>query len=380
VAWSEDVRPGSEGLSLLLPGGQALAFRAVDRLDERPLAWLRVVARDDGGRTWLDRTVAARDGRYLLTGLPRTGLVLTLLAPGRRLVRLVPMERARAGAPGEGGVRDLGDLGLVRGLVLEGEVADAAGRPLPGARAALLGPGWLATLRADPAPRRELELRVAQADARGVVRLEGLDPATPAAVVLWAPGHAPTLRRAVYAEAPAGEAPGALERLEGRIDARLRPGTRLQVALTDLASREPVHGAVLDLESARNGSAWLDLVVRGVLGGQAASLEEWRAASEHLLWEAREEGLYLLGPVEPGEYELVVDHPLYLPERRKIPVLDPGSPLSFEQLLPEPGARLDPADPASLARVRPGPEVVTVYGSDKMRFPLALRRRAAGSR
>lgn len=379
VTWSEDVRPGSEGLSLMLPGEQRLALRAVDRLDDTPVRWLRAVARDDAGRTWLDRTLASPDGRYLLPGLPRTGLTLTLLAPGRRLVRLVPLERAaREGAAPVAAVRDLGDVGLLRGLVLEGEVTGADGRPVPGARAALLGPGWLATLRGDPAPRRELDLRVAAADARGVVRLEGLDPAAPAAVVLWAPGHAPTLRRALYAEAPAGEAPGALERLEARIDARLRTGTRLQLMLTDLATREPVHGAVLDLESARNGSAWLDLVVRGVLGGQAASLEELRAAGEHLLWEAREEGLYVLGPVEPGEYELVVEHPLYLPERRKLPVLDPGSPLAFEQLLPEPGARLDPGDPASLARVQRGPEVVTVYGSDKMRFPVALRRRPPG--
>lgn len=150
--------------------------------------------------------------------------------------------------------------------------------------------------------------------------------------------------------------------------------------LTDVASGEAVRGAVLDLESARNGSAWLDLVVRGVLGGQAASLDELRMAGEHLLWESREEGLYVLGPVEPGEYELVVEHPVYLPGRQRLPVLDPGSPLAFEQLLPEPGARLDPRDPASLAKVQRGPEVVTVYGSDRMRFPVALRRRPPGGR
>lgn len=378
VAWSEEVRPGSEGLSLMLPRGQRVAFRALDRLDDAPICWLRVVARDDAGRTWLDRTLASADGRYELHGLPRTGLTLTLLAPGRRLSRLLPLERVAAGEATA--LRDLGDLGLVRGLVLEGEVVDPAGRPLPGARAALLGPGWLATLRGGPALRRDLDLRVAAADARGVVRLEGVDPGQPAAVVVWAPGHAPTLRRAVYAEAPAGEAPGALERLEARIDARLRTGTRLQLMLTDVASGEAVRGAVLDLESARNGSAWLDLVVRGVLGGQAASLDELRMAGEHLLWESREEGLYVLGPVEPGEYELVVEHPVYLPGRQRLPVLDPGSPLAFEQLLPEPGARLDPRDPASLAKVQRGPEVVTVYGSDRMRFPVALRRRPPGGR
>jgi hypothetical protein len=77
--------------------------------------------------------------------------------------------------------------------------------------------------------------------------------------------------------------------------------------------------------------------------------------------------------VEPGEYELIVEHPLYLPERRKIPVLDAGAAFAYEALEPEEGARFDPNDPGSLTRVRRGPEMVTVYGSDKMRIPISLR-------
>jgi hypothetical protein len=373
---SEVVASGGAPVTLVLPRDQALTFRVIDRMRNLAVPWVHVVARDDAGRTWFDRTLASADGRYVLPGLPRRGLTLTLLAPGRRLAKLVPYERA-VGASDDGGqARDLGELGLVRAMTVEGEVLDPAGRPLPGARAALLGPGWLAALSGDPAPRRELDVRVAFADAQGHVRLEGLDPAVPAAVVVWAEGFAPTLRRAAFAQAAGPEdAPSALERLTARIDARLRTGSRVSLLLTDVETREPIHGAVLDLESARNGSAYLDLVVRGVLGGQAASTAEWRSVSEHLLWEGREEGAYTLGPVEPGEYELVLEHPLYLADRRKIPVLDPGSPFSFESWVPEEGARLDPSDPASLARIRRGPEMVSVYGSSQMRLPIALRRR-----
>ena len=56
-------------------------------------------------------------------------------------------------------------------------------------------------------------------------------------------------------------------------------------------------------------------------------------------------------------------------------MLDPGSPFAYEALVPEEGARFDPHDPASLARMRRGPEMVSVYGSDQMRLPIALRRR-----
>ncbi len=373
----EEVTPGGPPLTLVVPGDQTLAFRAVDGLDDRPIGWLHVVARADDGRVFWDRALAAPEGRFVLPGLPRVGLTLTLLAPGRRLERLVVHERVGRAQDDPRRPRDLGDLVLLRGLFLEGLVSGADGRPLPGARAAALDKGWLGAA-ADVVARRELALRVASADAAGHFTLEGLDPRKPAAVVVWAPGRAPTLRRAVNsqaasAEAASGEALSGLESLTARIDARLKTGSRVSLLLTDQQSAAPVHGAIIDLESARNGSAYLDLVVRGVIGGQVASSEEWRAVSEHLLWEGREEGAYTLGPVEPGEYELIVEHPLYLPERRKIPVLDAGAAFAYEALEPEEGARFDPNDPSSLTRVRRGPEMVTVYGSDKMRIPISLR-------
>lgn|GEM_PF-3052159 len=385
----DEVTPGGAPLTLVLPGDQTLAFRALDGLDDRPIGWLHIVARADDGRILWDRALAAAEGRYVLPGLPRVGLTLTLLAPGRRLERLVVLERV-GGAPSDARrPRDLGDLVLLRGLSLEGLVSGMDGAPLPGARAAALDKGWLGTA-GDVVARRELALRVALADESGRFTLAGLDPQKPAAVVVWAPGRAPTLRRAVVAESGRAEAPAeaehtpasrarddrafrGLESLTAKIDARLKPGSRLSLLLTDQQSAEPVHGAIIDLESARNGSDYLDLVVRGVIGGQVASSAEWRAVSEHLLWEGREEGAYTLGPVEPGEYELIVEHPLYLPERRRIPVLDAGAAFAYEALEPEDGARFDPNDPGSLARVRRGPEMVTVYGSDKMRIPISLR-------
>jgi hypothetical protein len=391
----EDVVPGGQPLTLTLAPDQALELLAEDGLDDRPLAWVHVVARADDGRVFLDRVVAAQDGRVRLAGLPRVGLALTLLSPGRRLARMVPVERVGRGA--EALVRELGAVKLHRGLTLEGTVTDEGGQPVPGARVAALDEGWLDALRADTSARRDLALRSAEADERGAYVLDGLDAARPATVVVWADGFAPTARRAVVAALPAEEAPNAppavpgvlpeppvapaapashaLARLFARVDVTMRRGSRVSLLLTDRVSGQPVHGAIVDLESARNGSDYLDLVLRGVAGGQVASTAAWRHVSEHLLWEGREQGAYSVGPVEPGEYRLLVEHPLYLPEQRAIPVLDPGDAFSFESLEPEPGAVADPAQPESLKRVRRGPEMVALYGSDRMRFQLELTPR-----
>jgi hypothetical protein len=294
-------------------------------------------------------------------------------------------------------VRDLGAVKLHRGLTLEGTVTDEGGEPVPGARVAALDEGWLDALRADPSARRDLTLRTTVAGERGAFVLDGLDAAKPATVVVWGDGFAPTARRAVVAApppeaepeapsrgpgagpeppaAPAAPPSHALARLFARVDVRLRRGSRVSLLLTDRVTGQPVHGAIVDLESARNGSDYLDLVLRGVAGGQVASTSAWRHVSEHLLWEGREQGAYSVGPVEPGEYGLLVEHPLYLPERRAIPVLDPGDAFSFESLEPEPGAVADPARPESLKRVRRGPEMVALYGSDRMRFQLELTPR-----
>lgn len=373
-----ETAPGAAPVTLFLAREQTLTARLVDGLLGTPLAWVQVVVQTRDGRVVLDRPVALDEGRLLLGGLPRAGLTLTFLAPGRRQVRAVAPEALARGAAAPAGPHDLGEVRLVRGLALTGRVTDAAGAPLAGVRLTAMDEGWLGGLMRNVARRRELLLRTTVSAADGGFTLEGLDPSRPAAVVAWAPGYAPTLRRAVFQRPEGGDlgaAALALSRLTATVDVRLRRGSRVSLLLTEAGGGGPVSGAIVDLESARNGSDFLDLVLRGVLAGQAASTEEWRAVSEQLLWEEREPGAYTIGPVEPGEYELIVEHPLYLPERRNIPVLDPSDPLSFEALEPEPGAVIDPSNPLGSARVRRGPEMVSVYGSDRMRLQLDLRPR-----
>jgi hypothetical protein len=161
----------------------------------------------------------------------------------------------------------------------------------------------------------------------------------------------------------------ALARLEAKVEVRLRRGSTVSLLIRDDRTEQPVHGAIVDLESGRDGSDFLDLLQRGVLGGQAGSTAEWRAVSESLLWEDREAGVYEIGPIEPGGYELLVEHPSYHPERLKIPVLDPSDPMSYEALEADPGS--DPRDP----KVKRGPEMVRIYGGNRMRMPVDLRPR-----
>jgi hypothetical protein len=180
---------------------------------------------------------------------------------------------------------------------------------------------------------------------------------------------------ALVPEAGPSSASRALARLEARVEVRLRLGSHVSLLLQDETTGQPVHGAIVDLESARNGSDFLDLLHRGLTGGQAGATEEWRAISASLLWEEPDPGAYSVGPIEPGEYELLVEHPLYHPERRKIPVLDRSDPFSFESLEVNPGTRLDPTDPGLADKVRRGPEMVRIYGSNRMRLPVDLKPR-----
>lgn len=404
-----EVAPGGPPLKVRVPRDQALALRAVDALTDLPMAFVHLVAVADDGRVLVDRGYAPVDGRIALAGLPRVGLTLSLFAPGRRFVRTLPGTELALAASAAGAVRDLGEVRLLRALTVEGKVVDAKGAPVAGARVAAMDAGWLGGLRRDPAPRRDLALRTTVSGADGAFRLEGLDPAKPASVVVWAPGFAPTRRRAVFAlpdvgpipapsapgapgeratppaageGAPPGPAPGemspaqrALARLTTKVDAKLRRGSHVSLFLTDEATQQPVHGAIVDLESARDGSDVLDLLQRGMLGAEAGSTEEWRWISEALLWEEREAGVYTLGPVEPGPYELLVEHPLFHPERRKIPVLDPSDPFAFEALEFDPAAKVDPNDPDLAAKVKRGPEMVSVYGGNRMRLPVELKPR-----
>jgi hypothetical protein len=111
------------------------------------------------------------------------------------------------------------------------------------------------------------------------------------------------------------------------LDVRLRPGGVLLLTLEESGRSEGIGGAIPDLEDARTGADWLDLVRRGALGGEAGSTADWRRASDLLLFEHAGDGRYRVGPVEPGPYELRVEHPLYRTERRRLTILPPGDGL-----------------------------------------------------
>ena len=104
---------------------------------------------------------------------------------------------------------------------------------------------------------------------------------------------------------------------------RLQRGGWFVVELKEVGGELPVAGALLDMENARNGSDYLDLLRRGMLGGIVAGDDDWRRASAHFLFE-QAAGRYRLGPAEPGPYEVWVDRPGYRPIRRKLTILDPA--------------------------------------------------------
>jgi hypothetical protein len=303
-----DVVPGAPPVRVVLPRTATLRFRALDGLDDAPLSCFHVLLQTDDGTVLMDRAVATEDGSVEVRDLPPRGVTLALHAHARRYFAPVPLE--------PGAVRDLGVVRLDHGFVVRGTVTLPGGAPAAGAQVALLGEGWLATRGTDPGRERDLGFRRVRAGADGGYVLEGLDPSRPALLAAFAPGSAVAVRRIVPSEVPLGE--------HARLDVRLEPGGHLVLHARVSETREPVLGAALDLEDARNGVHFLDLVHRAVLGGSAGSSDDWRHASEQLLHERGHPGTYHVGPVTPGPYEAWVEHPLFRPARLKLTVLPPG--------------------------------------------------------
>jgi hypothetical protein len=313
-----EVRPGGPPVHLALWRAAGLRFRALDAVDRTPLSFVYVVLRTDQGLTVFDRGVATRHGVVELKGLPPRGLSLTLLARDRRFARApIPLE------PGQ--VRDLGDVGLEHGLRVEGRVLGAGDRPLAGARVGVYGRGW-AHAGEDPGSEREMLFRTAVTDAQGRFVVEGFDRRRPADLAVWARGYAPTARRV---EPPP---PGTVH--VGGVEVKLGAGAYLALDLTEkgrgIRSGAAVHGALVDLEEAHDGSHWLDLVQGGLLGGALGDSRRWQEASEQLLPEDRGARGYVIGPLRPGPYVLWVERPGYERLRRKLTVIDPHETLAVE--------------------------------------------------
>ena len=303
--------PGGAPLDLVLPRAASLRFRARDAVDDTPISFLHVVVRTKDGRLPVDRGIATRDGHVHLQGLPPGGLELTVVSHARRYT-LGPVQLVG------GQERDLGEILLTHGMRIEGRVVDTGGRGIGGARVGAFGKGWQHAGQ-DPGAERELLFRTVQADPDGRFVLEGFDPRKPADLAIWAPGYAPTAERV--------QLPRFSDVIRAEVEIELDTGGYLALDVRERAGRagggDRVHGAVLDLEFAQDGSDFLDVIQRGVMGGTLGSTFEWRHVSDQLLVERRGDDGYILGPLRPGPYVLWMEHPGYAPVRHKLTVIDP---------------------------------------------------------
>jgi len=312
--------PGAAPLDLVLHRAAGMRFRALDAIDDRPVSFVHVLVRSQDGRVVVDRGFATHDGVVTLTGLPPGGAELTVASHDRRFT-LGPMKLA-AGAE-----RDLGDVLLTHGMRIEGRVVDAAGKGLARARIGAFGKGWQHAGQ-DPGGERELIFRTTRGEEDGRFVLEGFDPRKPADLAIWVPGFAPTTVRV--------ELPKFSDVVLAKVEVPLVLGGFLVLDLFERegrAGRGPrVHGASLDVEFARDGSDFLDIVQSALLGGTLGSSEEWRRASEQLLFERRGDEGYVIGPLRPGPYTLWLERHGFDPKRRRLTVIDPKQTILVDVL------------------------------------------------
>ena len=300
---------GDDPLVLVLPKAASATLRLTDGLTGAPLSWARVLVLDGDANVRFDAPVATRGGVAVLAGLvPGTAGTLVALAPGLR--REVPIA-LRAGE-----TVDLGEVGLVRAGRVTGTVKDRKGAPIPFASVAAMEDGRLERGGRGDAYGRDLVLRRATADAEGAFTLEGLDPSRPTAIGVAADGYAPSARRVLWNE---GE--------DATVAATLTRGGSVRLQLLDPAGAR-VSGAYLELEDARTGVRALDLLRRAALGSfVGSSVDVRRATASFLAEDPALPGVYRLGPVEAGQYELVVSRPGFARKRAKftVPYVETGA-------------------------------------------------------
>ncbi|HVG92879.1 MAG TPA: carboxypeptidase-like regulatory domain-containing protein [Planctomycetota bacterium] len=298
--------PVPDPVVLRLPRAAAVTFLASDGLDRIPLAWVRVVITDGAGTPLFDDVVATRAGRATITGLvPGLPGTLFVHAPGLR--REVPLA-LRAGS-----TVDLGEVPLVRGGRVEGVVKSPDGRPVARAVVAATDDGRATTDASAAAREADLSTRRTTTDEEGRFVLEGLDATRPTALAVWAEGHAPSARRVLWPED--GRA---------RLNVTLVRGVTARLHLNERGGA-PVSGALVEFADGRTGARVLDLLHRAAWGSVVGSTEDVRRAARALLIEhPSEPGLYLVGPLEPGPYDVAIEHPLYRSLRARYTVLDPS--------------------------------------------------------
>ncbi|MCB9830197.1 MAG: hypothetical protein H6806_10605 [Planctomycetes bacterium] len=322
----ETVTPGAAPLRLLLPASGSVTLEPRDGLADQPLAFVQVFARSlRDGRVVVDRGFALHDGRLQLHDLPAEGLDVALFAPGLRWTGTMVIP--------PGTMREHGVVLLHRGARVTGRVVDEQDRPVAGARIGLFDRGWQSR-GADPVVEREQLFRSATTDADGRFVLDGLGAPRPhplraykesVDLAIGAANRAPTTVRVDLGKEPGPDG--------HEVRVTLQEGAFLGLDLTERVANPmaavgaPVFGAIVDLESGTDGSNWLDLVQWGTLGGPLGDDEAWRRASSNLLLEARSDDGYLVGPVNPGPYELIVSRPGYAPFRQKLTIVGDGAVL-----------------------------------------------------
>jgi Carboxypeptidase regulatory-like domain len=278
---------GGGPLRVVLAPGLAAGGRVVDPAGA-PVAGARVTLRPGlgavpflSGGTGEEWTAEAdTGGRFRLAGLLPGHYELETAAPGfaRRVVPGIGVteEVTEATGPGGGEEVDLGTVALTPGLVLEGEVVDGAGRPLPAPpaveievlhhpRALRFGPPEVERLTAGPDGR----FRVPDLAAGEVLNLTFYKPGYAARPVQDVTVPAAPLRVVLT---PAG-------RIRGRVlDAQGQPvaGAHILVESPDggTGAREPSDGAgEFAAEGVAPGEVTLHVQAPGYLAARLAGLE-----------------------------------------------------------------------------------------------------------
>ncbi len=307
------MKPGTNPVDLKLARSATLKLRLLDGIDDAPIRFVHVVAQaTKGGAVLIDRGVATADGSVTLAGLSPVAMNLSLMTHNRRLTKSITLR--------SGKTLDLGDVLMPHGFRVTGTVTDEAGKPLAGATVGALDSAWQ-TRGSDISKERELLFRSTVTDKQGRYSLEGLDPSEPAQIAYCALDFAP---RAKKVNPPKDIASG----INVTTDVKLSKGAFLVLELlheTAEGSGDGVFGALIDLEYARDGSDYLDVVHWGALGGPVCSGDGWRRASDLLLMEQEQDGLYIAGPLLPGPYDLLVSRPGFKRMHRRLTVMKPGA-------------------------------------------------------
>jgi hypothetical protein len=209
------------------------------------------------------QAVTAADGRFTLPPLDPGSYRVTARAEGH-----APDSRRRVAPGADDVVLELAAGGRLRGCVRAAGTGEA------------VAPFTVLVFARRSALRLSPQRSVSVIDPGGCYALDDLSPG-PAAVVISAPGYAPSRELAVEIPVPPAEATA---------DAALEPGGRLAGVVRDAATGAPIAGARLSVEGALSSAAStfpvLSEATTGadgafVLGSLPRRVSVWAAAAGH---------------------------------------------------------------------------------------------------